>query len=514
MAKQFGRSAVLRAALLVTGSTYVAFATGLVASMLTARALGPADYGRYAYLVWLSGILVILMNNGLTTSSIRFISEYIGRSDQRAASSLHHWFWVRQWWCVAAVGAVFALLASLVQPVGWQAGVVVMTVIVLLASVPKAWYLFGVSVAKGYGRFGIEATSLTTMSLASMAGVIALMLLDAHLYAYLALFIVSSLAHPALLHRLPQSPRRDPQHREPGTEIEQRIKPHLYWTALLLACTVFYGSSMSMLFLNHHASAETIAFFSVAIALTRGGVELLSSGLNSVLMPLMAHGFGEGGRQRTSEISAVAMRMFHFCGLLLTGVGLFWAAPLVLALYGPKYGEAVFAFQVLVVTGGLTLPWNVLGTLLSTTDQQRTRFVLAAVSLAIAGLTAWMFIPGHGLQGALLSYAITSFAAYGGLIYATVRDGSLTVPLGPIMRLTSAAILAAAVAACLLLLSTNLWMQVAAGGLFVLLYAVSSVLMRAWRTTELGLIAKQAHRLGKLGYLVRGIERWGAGPAG
>jgi hypothetical protein len=64
------------------------------------------------------------------------------------------------------------------------------------------------------------------------------------------------------------------------------------------------------------------------------------------------------------------------------------------------------------------------------------------------------------------------------------------------------------------LLSTNLWMQVASGGLFVLLYAVSSVLMRAWRTTELGLIAKQAHRLGKLGSLVRGIERWGAGPAG
>ncbi|MEY2687379.1 MAG: hypothetical protein RL375_1577, partial [Pseudomonadota bacterium] len=432
----------------------------------------------------------------------------------RAASALHHWFWLRQWWCVALVGGVFLLVSPLVQPVGWQAGVVVMAVIVVLASVPKAWYLFGVSVAKGYGRFGIEATSLATMSLASMAGVIVLMLVDAHLYAYLALFIVSSLAHPALLHRLPQSPRRDAEHREPGAEIEQRIKPHLYWTALLLACTVFYGSSMSMLFLNHHASAETIAFFSVAIALTRGGVELLSSGLNSVLMPLMAHGYGEGGRQRTSEISAVAMRMFHFCGLLLTGVGLFWAAPLVLAMYGPRYGEAAFAFQVLVVTGGLTLPWNVLGTLLSTTDQQRTRFAFAAISLAISGLTAWLFIPGHGLNGALLSYAITSFAAYGRLIFATVRVGSLTVPLGPILRLTGAGVAAGVVAGGLLLMSTNLWMQFASGCLFALLYPLFSVWLRAWRSSELSLITRQAHRLGRLAPLVRRIDRWGADQSG
>jgi O-antigen/teichoic acid export membrane protein len=139
--------------------------------------------------------------------------------------------------------------------------------------------------------------------------------------------------------------------------------------------------------------------------------------------------------------------------------------------------------------------------------------VLAAVSLAIAGLTAWLFIPGHGLHGALLSYAITSFAAYVGLIYATVRDGSLTLPLGPIIRMTAASIVASAVAGGLLLLSNSLWMQFAAGCLFALLYPVLSVLMRAWRTTELGLIAKQAHRLGKLGALVREIERWGAGPA-
>jgi O-antigen/teichoic acid export membrane protein len=453
------------------------------------------------------------MNNGLTTSSIRFISEYIGRSDQKAASALHHWFWVRQWWCVAFVGAIFLLVAPLVQPVGWQAGVVVMAMIVILASVPKTWYLFGVSAAKGYGRFGIEATSLTTMSLASMAGVIVLMLLDAHLYAYIALFIVSSLAHPALLHRLPQTPRRDPAHRRLSSEIEQRIKPHLYWTALLLACTVFYGSSMSMLFLNHHASAETIAFFSVALALTRGGVELLSSGLNSVLMPLMAHGFGEGGHQRTSEISAVAMRMFHFCGLLLTGVGLFWGGPLVLTMYGPKYDEAAFAFRVLVIAGGLTLPLNVLGTLLSTTDKQRTRFVNAAGSLAISALTAWLFIPGYGLHGALLSYAITSFAAYGGLIVATVREGSLVLPMGSLLRLTAAGCAAATLAGCLLLLSSSLWLQFAAGCLFALLYPLFSVFLRAWRASELSLIAQQAHRLGRFGALVQGIERWGVGKA-
>ena len=89
MSNQFGAKAVLRSVLLTTGSTYVTYAAGLVTSMLIARGLGPADYGRYAYLVWLSGLLVLVMNHGLTTSAIRFVSESLGRKSLVDAQDVH-----------------------------------------------------------------------------------------------------------------------------------------------------------------------------------------------------------------------------------------------------------------------------------------------------------------------------------------------------------------------------------------------------------------------------------------
>lgn len=120
MGNQFGAKAMLRSALLMTGSTYVAYAAGLITSMLIARGLGPADYGRYAYLIWLSGVLVLLMNHGLTTSAIRFISESLGRQDSHGARSLHRWFQTRQGWSVVVVGALFLLALPLLKPSGWE----------------------------------------------------------------------------------------------------------------------------------------------------------------------------------------------------------------------------------------------------------------------------------------------------------------------------------------------------------------------------------------------------------
>jgi hypothetical protein len=78
--KQFGRVATLKAAFLVTGSTYASYAFGLITSALIARGLGPDDFGSYAYVIWLTGLLIMLGNNGLAISGIRFVSESHGES--------------------------------------------------------------------------------------------------------------------------------------------------------------------------------------------------------------------------------------------------------------------------------------------------------------------------------------------------------------------------------------------------------------------------------------------------
>jgi O-antigen/teichoic acid export membrane protein len=90
LANSFGRVAAAKAAALMTGSTYISYGLGIVVSALIARALGPTDYGRYAYVVWMSGVLVVIADAAFNTTAIRFISECTGRDEPALARAVHH----------------------------------------------------------------------------------------------------------------------------------------------------------------------------------------------------------------------------------------------------------------------------------------------------------------------------------------------------------------------------------------------------------------------------------------
>src|SRR5690606_13369762 len=87
----FSGVSAFRGAMMVTGSTYVTYALGMLTSIVIARTLGPDDFGRYAYVVWLAGLLVLVVNNGITTTAIRFVSESLGRGAAEVAGSVHGW---------------------------------------------------------------------------------------------------------------------------------------------------------------------------------------------------------------------------------------------------------------------------------------------------------------------------------------------------------------------------------------------------------------------------------------
>ena len=57
MSTNFTRKDVVNAALMMTGSTYITYFTGLVTTTLIARSLPSESYGQYAYFVWMVGVL-------------------------------------------------------------------------------------------------------------------------------------------------------------------------------------------------------------------------------------------------------------------------------------------------------------------------------------------------------------------------------------------------------------------------------------------------------------------------
>lgn len=505
----FGRKALFRSAMVVTGSTYVTYIAGLLASTLVARGLGPADFGRYSYLVWLSGILVVFCTNGLTTSGIRFISESVGRGAPQTASDVYGWSQRRLHISMLLVLVGFGICMPYIEPTGWSANIWLFAFIALISSFAKTLYLFHSSMAKGYGIFGVEATTTNVMSITALLGTVILAATGQTLFAYLLLFVGVSLGHAILTHIFIRKTALRPTHGVLESSLTARMQRHLAWTILLAIVTAFSNKSLETFLLNKTASAEDVGYFVIAAMLTRGGIDLLSNGLSAVLMPTMAHAFGAGGAERVNAILANSVRYFLFLGLLLAGAGFLWADPAIHLLYGPQFAPTVLVLQVMVIVGGITLADGAFGALLSTTDHQGIRAGAALFYLGLTAITAFLLIPTYGLLGALAAHAISRVLGFTAVVIGIVLTFKVRLPYSALARLLAAAGLGVLAATLVLSLISGLVAQVLAGIVYVLVYGSASVVLRAWHASDAEhLLALLARLPARFGGLRDRVERW------
>lgn len=509
MNQQFSGAAAIRAAMMVMGSIYVTHAIGLLISIVVARSLGPDDFGRYSYVIWMAGILIALGNNALTLTTIRFVSESLGRRSPESARSVHRALLRAQWACLVLVGVLFAALSPFFAPDGWEGHLADFVLVALLAGLAKALYLFDASIAKGYGRFDVEARTTVTMSFLSLALVLVLLYFDAPLLGYLVAFTVVSIAHPVMsgwiLRKGGMVPSPEPL--EPA--LRARIRSHFAWTLLLVLAYTFSNKSVETYLLNATVGPAEVGFFAIAAALSRGGIDLLSSGLMTVLMPIMAHAFGEGGVDRASAIMANALRYCFFLGLLLIGVGLLASKAAVALMYGDQYSAVVMPLRVMILVGGLILGESAFNALLSTTDNQRLRVIFSSISIVVAVSFAFLLVPRYGLAGAVASYAISQLLVFVAMAIGITRLMRLKLEVPEIVRLLGCAVLAGAVAMALVLAIPGMWTELAASAVFALVFVSSTIFFNAWRSNDVGHVIEFLGRYPFLHQRLAGpLARW------
>jgi O-antigen/teichoic acid export membrane protein len=511
---QFSGVAAFRGAMMVTGSTYVTYALGLLTSIVVARTLGPDDFGRYSYVVWLAGMLVMLASNGLTHSAIRFVSESLGRSDPGSASGVHAWLQRRHYACLFLVGVLFVVAFPFTpHPDVGSLGVII--AITLVAGLSKTVYLFDVSVGKGYGRYGIEASANIAVSVVNFVAVLVLASQGAGLVAYLVVFACAGLAY-ALSARLmlrQGSPAPSPGPLDPV--LLPRLRKHLYWSVVLALTFAFTNKSIETYLLSVLAGPAAVGFFAIAVALTRGGIEMLSSGLATVLLPMMAHAYGQGGHERASEIMSSATRYFTCLGLLLAGAGVLVAPAAIHLLYGEAYAAVVLPLQLMIAAAGLTLSEGAFSALLASTDNQRIRVVFVGLSLVVTLVMALLLIPTWGLMGAVVGHAIARVVTLLATAIGVRRVLHMRLPARELALLAAASGLAIIPAVALALLLGEPWGGVPASVLYVVAFLALGVVFGAWRAEDVALLDRIASRYPRL-HATAGpwLARWGAARGG
>lgn len=504
------RTGLATGVLLMTIATYLTYGVGVVTNAIIARGLAPADFGRYVFAVYISGVLVVISNNGLTTSGIRFIAESLGADSLHAAQRTHGYLKRLSNYSQFAVLAVFLISALVIRPIDWRSSPAVFIGVILVSSLAKAHYLFDTSIAKGYSLFRIEAYSTVSIGLLTVLGATMLYLAHAHLGGYLVLFALSSLGYwiAAALQLRRSGVATMPG--RPEAALLSRLLPHLRWTTLLIAVGVFGNKSVEVFVLNATRGAADVGFFAIGAALTRGGIDLMTSGLMTVLMPAMSNAFGRGGQPQVNRLFTDSFRYLAFAGLVAAGTGFFLAPPTVELLYGAAYLRAITAFQVMVIVAGLTLGESALGALLSTTDRQRSRAVLVAVQIAVTVLLAVVLIPIYGFIGALWAHAVSRLVGNTIVFWWVSRVYAITPPVRWLLRLLAATLPAAAAGAGCVWLDGGAGGYVAAAIVYLGLLLPSTLFARCWSPSDLDLAGRLLDRLGAKAAFLR---RWTAGLA-
>jgi O-antigen/teichoic acid export membrane protein len=480
--------------LIVTVGTYLTYAFGLLSNAIVAHGLAPADFGRYAYVVWLCGWLVLATNNGLTTSGIRFVAESLGGGSLHNAQRTHGYLRRLSRYSELVVLAAFTAVAWVIRPAEWQQSMPLFVGVVLISALAKSRYLFDISIAKGYGQFKVEAYSTVSVGMLTLLAWGILYVVRAPLTVYLLVFGASSVAY--LLSASWQLRRTGVRAASGGLppEVLMRLRRHLQWTMLLAGVGVFANKSVEVFFLNLASGPADVGFFTIGAALTRGGIDLLTSGLMTILMPVMSNAFGYGGEEHVNRIFVDSQRVFGFAGLLAAGVGFFLAAPTVELLYGPAYLRAIPAFQVMVLVSGVTLGEGAFGALLSTTDRQRGRAVLVVLQVAITIVFAAVLIPRYGFIGALIAHAVSRLLNFTGAYCWVNFLCNAKPPLRQWLRLALSAAVAALISLSCKWVVHGLVGDVLAAAVYGSLLVLLSLPVRYWTPRDFAALARSLQR--------------------
>jgi O-antigen/teichoic acid export membrane protein len=504
----FGRAAAFKAVVWTTGSTYIAYVLGLLSSVLVARGLGADDFGRYAYLVWLSGVLVLIANNGLNNTAIKFISEAMGRDAPSSAASIHGWLRRLQAGSIALTAVIYLIVLPWVRPAGWEGHVGALAIAVTASFVFRSASLFNTSVAKGYGRFTIEAITNSGAAFVNMAFVVVLTWMHASVEAYIFMFALTSASYLIISTSLWRRTKIAAGPPDLESAIGPRLRRHLLWTASMAAIGALGTRSIETFLLNRWVGTAEVGFFAIATNLSRAAVDLLAAGLSTVMMPVMGFVLGTGDHARMQRVFADATRYYQYLGLLIAGVGICWARVVVSVMYGEQYMPIVPILRILIAMAGLLLANGAFSALLASSDHPRFRVGVMILSIVISWPVAFALIPAYGLLGAALAQVLSSVLSTTVIVIGIQRSVGLGLPWLLLARQYALALGAGIVALAIIVLGQeSTFAELAAGVVYGALMLLVSLVAGVWRPDEKRRLAETVSRYPRLAWLARLLVR-------
>ncbi len=425
---------VLRGSFWNVASTILPQLFVLVLSVVAARFLGPEDMGRQSFIAFIALSATALFGGGIAATLMRYVGEVLGAGRPAVARDLAGWGWgLATIWAVIGTAVMVGtgllgadpMAAWILAGIGCGLGI--------LQSIPNA-VLVGAQEWRRASLVGLVTGTLGVPLvigvLAAGGGIVGLFAADA---AVIAVNLVwSGALSREVLRRLAARPERDPK-------VRHAANVYARWALLsvLLATIVFKRSEF--FFLNHYASDQAIAIYSISFAAVYA-ITTLTESLVQTLLPAFATLFGGGHGQRIEFGFDRAQRLVMMTALPLTAATVALGPEALALVYGRQYSETGQIVQILAIGIPLLALMNLGHAFMIGLGKVKAILAVDGTAAVVNLSLAFLLIPAHHTLGAALANLIGQcLVAIIVTVYALRAMENVRLPVRTIVRTAATA---------------------------------------------------------------------------
>ncbi|MBA5873177.1 MAG: oligosaccharide flippase family protein [Nitrospira sp. CR1.2] len=399
---------------------------GFAMSLIVARQMGPEEFGLFSLFIVILILGNDILGDGLSPGVVRFYSMYRRVDPPRAAEVLTNALALR---VLLGIPIVALGLAGAVHVAGGASdrhSYVLPVVLGLIGSFGAALWSFALCVWQAREEFAVYGAMVALVNLLRVLGIPLLLwagwlslgpVMGLHVlfyYACTAWGIWLLRAHLAL-------PRLD-------TALLRDLLRFSKWPAM---ASLFFilQINLGVPVLNYVADAREAGLYGAGSSLLMG-VDFLTVSLVTTLLPKITQ---LTGLEQCRSYVQRAFPLYALIAVCLLPV-LYFARPLVVALFGPAYEGTIVIFQVLFIGTLGTLVTHPLYLVLYTMDRPHWFGLIQGFALLGWIVAGCLLIPGFGALGAawttliarmLQSLAIIVVLGYAlGFLWSSKRSGN------------------------------------------------------------------------------------------
>ena len=415
------RTSHLRNFVYVSSASYIEYAIGFAVSILIARSLGPGEFGKYTFVIWLSGQLLLLTTNGIANNLLKFAGEAIGANARGQLSGIKRWHEAVAFLCCSVV-IVGLVIFTLFAPPAIRATLTEWNVVLIsLAVIFRVYYRLDVAFAQAVGDFAVASKIQSLGAVCLLGFMLACAAFKAEALAFFSVFVGVSflqfLALKVLVIRklnlvLTSAKLRDDRFLNFRNTL-------LYGAPFTLVAVCTWGAP-EMLFLKNTGSNEAVAFFSISLTIAKATSELCVGALGALVNSTFATEMGKNGSKGVAKIIERVLPFFIVFALAGSVVGTLGTPLLITLGFGSKYHAAIPAIHLMVAAiflYAITIPFSAAQLI---GNRPKNRLAMAAVCAAVNILLSFFLIPLYGLIGAAIGYSC-NLALYGLLCFVFVK---------------------------------------------------------------------------------------------